>query len=167
VGREFRDERGYTPDFDIDATEVNGSYLLLSSVGAPSESDDIQWMHSTVAKRVEANQSVLEDVARKKLQAQIKIAEQAVDDFQGMIGSDASGSGLVETLVTLKGRLTGMQSAETRVIAQQKDSALGLALPIRITLMFLQAFVVAIIAVLIYYFVQQVSNVLGSRERQG
>lgn len=167
VGREFRDERGYTPDFGIDATEVNGSYVLLSSAGATSASEDIEWMHSAVAEKVEANQAILEDVERQKLQAQIQIAEQAVEDFQGMIGSDASGSGLVETLVSLKGRLTGMQSAETRVTAQQKDRALGLALPIRVTLMILQALLAAFIAVLVYYFVQQVRDALASREKQG
>ena len=166
IGREFRDELGHTPDFSIDVTEVADSYVLLSSVGDLSDGEDIAWIHSEIANKVEESQSVLENVARKKLQAQIEIAEQAVENSQGASGPDSSGSGLAETLVLLKGRLTGMQPADTRVIAQQKDKSLGLALPTRIALTFLQAFVAAVIAVLLYYFVKQVSNVLGSPEKQ-
>ena len=89
-----------------------------------------------------------------------------MDAFQTINASESSGAGLLETLVSLKGRLAGMQSVETRVIAQQKERALGLGLPIRMVLMLLQAFVAAVMVVLFYYFVQRVSNALGSRKEQ-
>lgn len=167
IRREFQDAMGYLPEFGVDVTDVSDGYILVSSVGTASKGKEIDWMHSAVADRVEASQSTLENVARKKLQAQIEIAEEAVDGFQASSGSDLFGSALAETLVSLKGRLAGMQSAETRVIGQRKNKALGLGLSVRIALMLLQAFVAAVMAVLICYFVQQVSDVLGSREKQG
>lgn len=166
IGREFNDEWGYATDFGVKVTELGGSFVLLSSIGESSNSEEVDWMHSAIADRVEVSQSALETVARKKLQAQIEIAEQAVDAFQTINASESSGAGLLETLVSLKGRLAGMQSVETRVIAQKKERALGLGLSIRMVLMLLQAFVAAVMVVLFYYFAQRVSNELENRKEQ-
>lgn len=165
IGREFKEAKGVLPEFAVDVSDVSGIYILLSSVGTTSKGEEIDWVHSAVADRVDTSQSALENVAIKKLESQIGVAEEAVDGFQGASNSESSGAGLLETLVSLKGRLAGMQSAETRVIAQRKDKALGLSLPIRIALMVLQAFFAAVLVVLFYYFVQRVSSVLGGREK--
>lgn len=162
IAREFQAQWGAAPKFDVNVSDFEGGYILLSSVGSESRGEAIDWVHSSLADSVLERQALLERRARERLEDQIEVAQKAVESLKAQKNSESSGASLAETLVSLKGKLAGMQSAETRVVAQQKDKPLGLGLAIRVALVVLAAFVAALMAVLLYTFGQQVRQVLQS-----
>lgn len=166
IAREFQVERGSTPKFTVNVKDVEGGYILLSSVGVEKRHEAISWVHSSLASKVLERQSFLERLARDRLEDQIEVAEQAIESVTATKNSESSGASLFETMVSLKGKLAGMQSANTLVVALQKDKPLGLGFVTRVALVVLAAFVAGLIAVLLYIFGQRVRQVVhGDIER--
>lgn len=160
VMSQFREEYGHVPGFAINISDVEGGVILFSSVGEVELSDEIRWLHSALGQKLVESQAVLEKLARTKLEQQIDVAERGLQAFQKNNTPGLSDTGLFEALVSLKGRLIGMQPAEIRVVAQQKEEALGLGLGLRLALTVIQAFVLAVFVVLFYYFIRRVNRVI-------
>lgn len=160
VRRDFMSEWSSAPGFDLSSTGAGAGFVILTSVGQREQSERIDWLHSAVASKVLESQQVLERKATEKLEAQIEIAEQALAALEARRNTEYSGAGIFEVLISLKGRLVGMESAEARVIAQRKDEELGLGLGFRIGLMLLQAFIGAVVIVMVYYFLLRVRSLM-------
>ncbi|KXO06424.1 MULTISPECIES: hypothetical protein [Marinobacter] len=157
VSQELRKDHGYALKFRVTVSEVKGGYIKLSSVGSVKKSDEIRRTHSAIIERLEESQLVLERHERNMLESQIESAERAIKSFmEGSGSSNGRGSGLFEVLVSLQGKLAGMRSAETRVIARQSNEERGLGLTTRIALVVLQALFLAVVGVTVLYFAQHV-----------
>lgn len=156
VWREFRGNRDQVPSFEVDAREVEGGYIILTSVGASDNASEIDKVHSALVNSVVERQAELVRLVKDKLKAQIEVAEKSLKTVSRGEGSESSVSGVLETLVSLEGRLAGMQNAEIRVVAQQKEKSLGLDLPVRLALVFLMSVIVGVLAVLSFQFANQV-----------
>lgn len=164
VASEFKESRGYRPEFNVDFSEVGRTHLLLSTVAPLSAGDGIRWFHQSVADKLVMSQSELERILREKLKAQIKAAERAPGIGQIDSASESSESASIEYLMSVSGRLEGIQSAEAKVIAQRSDDAIGMGVPIAVALILLQSFVAAVVVVLFYYFFQRVNRVIQNEE---
>tara|TARA_B100002003_G_scaffold223508_1_gene228067 strand:- start:10959 stop:11696 length:738 start_codon:yes stop_codon:yes gene_type:complete len=164
VASEFKDGRGYTPEFNVDFSEVGSTHLLLSTVAPSSAGDGISWFHQSVAEKLVVSQSELERILREKLKAQIKAAERAPGIGQIDNASESSESASIEYLMSVRGRLEGIQSAEAKVIAQRSDDPIGIGVTLAVGLIFLQSFVAAVVVVLFYYFIQRVNGVIRNEE---
>lgn len=160
VRREFTSEWSSAPGVGLSTSEAGAGFVVLTSIGQREQSEQIDWLHSEVARKVLENQQILERKAREKLEAQIEIAERALAALEAGRNPEYSGAGIFEALISLKGRLIGMESAEVRVIAQRQDEELGLGLDFRIGLMLLQAFIGAVIVVMVYYFLLRVRSLI-------
>jgi hypothetical protein len=164
VASAFKDGRGYTPTFNVDFSEVGRTHLLLSTVAPSSAGDGIRWFHQSVAEKLVVSQAELERILREKLKAQIKAAERAPGVGQIDNASESSESAAIEYLMSVRGRLEGIQSAEAKVIAQRSDDPIGIGVALAVGLIFLQSFVAAVVVVLFYYFIQRVNGVIRNEE---
>lgn len=165
VASEFKDGRGYTPTFNVDFSEVGRTHLLLTTVAPLSAGDGVDWFHQSLAEKLVVSQSDLERILREKLKAQIEAAERAPGVGQIDNASESSESAAIEYLMSVRGRLEGIQSAEAKVIAKRSDDAIGIGIPLAVALILLQSLVAAVVVVLFYYFIQRVNGVI--REEEG
>mgnify|MGYP001627888334 CR=1 FL=1 len=78
VASEFKDGRGYTPEFNVDFSEVGRTHLLLSTVAPSSAGDGIRWFHQSVAEKLVVSQ------AEGIQSAEAKVIAQRSDDPIGI-----------------------------------------------------------------------------------
>ncbi|MBY6070780.1 hypothetical protein KUV35_05730 [Marinobacter salsuginis] len=163
---QFRKEYSHVPRFNMNTSSVEGGVVLFSSVGKVELAEEIRWFHKALADRLLDSQSVLETLTRKKLETQVEVAERGLNALKGVEASNLTDTGLLETLVSLKGRLIGMQPAEMRVVAQRKEGVVGLGLGIRLVLTVFQAFVLSVFVVLLYHFIRRVNRAVQVDEER-
>ncbi|WP_417539296.1 Wzz/FepE/Etk N-terminal domain-containing protein [Marinobacter sp.] len=167
VTRAFQKDRGEWPEVKLRSRNASAGYVQILSIGAAHDVAEVEWLHTNLADKILAGQLSFERRARTRLEAQLASAKELVD-APGNVSSNSgsSDSRFFETLVLLEGKLAGMQTAEALVVAQRKDEIVGLGLVPRLALMFLLAFVSALIAVLVYRFTQRVERLVSNLEKQ-
>ncbi|MBK1885441.1 Wzz/FepE/Etk N-terminal domain-containing protein [Marinobacter sp. DY40_1A1] len=167
VTRAFQEDRGKWPEVKLRSRNVSTGYVQILSIGAAHDVAEVEWLHKNLADKILAGQLSFERRARARLEAQLAAAKELVD-APGNVSSNSgsSDSRFFETLISLEGKLAGMQAAEALVVAQRKDEIVGLGLVPRLALMFLFAFVSALSAVLVYRFIQRVERLVSNQEKQ-
>ncbi|MGQ7298484.1 Wzz/FepE/Etk N-terminal domain-containing protein [Marinobacter nauticus] len=160
IRREFRNEWGHPPGFGLSVDVIDGGYVLLSSYGKERTEEEVKWFHSNVTSKLTERQAELELRARTKLESQITLAKRALEAPEAPESASSPGTDLIETLISLEGKLAGLRAADVRVIAQRKDEPLGLGLRVRLGLVVFFSLVASVMVVLAYYFVRQVAELV-------
>lgn len=166
VKGEFKNQWGHTPKFNVRVTEVGKNHVFLSSVAPAKAAEGVNWVHTALAERLISSQSELERIASEKLNAQIDVAERLIGSGQIAVESESPGAAIVKDLMTIRGRLAGMQSVEARAIAQQTGLAHGIGMPLAIALVLVQSLIASVAVVLFYYFIKQVNRAVQSEEER-
>lgn len=165
INEELVEDQSDAARLGVRVSGVGEKFILLTSVAPAARNEVVRQLHNALTAQVIASQAESVRAVREKLQSQIEAAEKVLNASERKEDSAGAQVEPIKYLVSLKGKIIGVQSAETRVLAQQDGKTPGLGIKMATAVAFIQSLIAAAVMVLLVYFVQRVKSVIQSEQK--